>query len=248
MLRRPLVLGPLLLLTWPCLAADRGPQPPCGGSAVWPPFTPPGRPPATQSWNESELQRLGWSPPDCLGWRPERTKLVAALAGEFVSAEPLDRLLDRFGDFSSYKSIQYWSVTRQQWQPLVIAAGLLGRAPPATNLAAADFKPGASYNYFEQGRLGTTNYLMTVRERSGDRVVLISQNTTPIATFLGTLFEPGALEAAMILDRHGPDRWGCWQATRAGVGAGLLATSSPESYVNRLSALFGYIAGRATTR
>jgi len=248
MLRRPLVLGPFLLLTWPCLAADRAPQPPCGGSAVWPPFTPPGRPPATQSWNESELQRLGWSPPDCLGWRPERTKLVAALAGEFVSTEPLDRLLDRFGDFSSYKSIQYWSVTRQQWQPLVTAAGLLGRAPPATNLAAADFKPGASYNYFEQGRLGTTNYLMTVRERSGDRVVLISQNTTPITTFLGTLFEPGALEAAMILDRHGPDRWGCWQATRAGVGSGMLATSSPESYVNRLSALFGYIAGRATTR
>jgi hypothetical protein len=173
---------------------------------------------------------------------------VAALAGEFVSAEALDGLLDRLGDFTSYKSIQYWSVTRQQWQPLVTAAGLLGRAPPATNLTAADFKPGASYNYFERGRLGTTNYLLTVRERSADSVVLISQNTTPVDTFFGTLFEPGALEAAVILARHGPDRWGCWQATRAGGGAGMLATSSPDSYVNRLSALFGYLAGRATTR
>ena len=194
------------------------------------------------------MQRLGWSPPDCLGWRPERTKMVAALAGEFTSAEPLDRLLDRFGGFTSYRSIQYWSVTRQQWLPLVTAAGLLGRAPPAANLTAADFRPGASYNYFEQDRLGTTNYLLAVRERSADRVVLVSQNTTPISTFLGTLFEPGALEAAVILDRHGPDRWGCWQATRAGAGAGMLATSSPDSYVNRLSALFGFIAGRPTNR
>jgi len=248
MLRRPLIIGPFLLLAWPGRAADRGPQPPCGGASAWPPFTPAGRPPATQIWNESELQRLGWSPPDCLGWRPERTKMVAALAGEFTSAEPLDRLLDRFGDFTSYRSIQYWSVTRQQWQPLVTAAGLLGRAPPAANLTAADFRPGASYNYFEQGRLGTTNYLLAVRERSADRVVLVSQNTTPISTFLGTLFEPGALEAAVILDRHGPDRWGCWQATRAGAGAGMLATSSPDSYVNRLSALFGFIAGRPTNR
>lgn len=248
MLRRPFVLGSLLLVPWSGQAADRGPQPPCRGAATWPAFAPPDRPPATQVWGESELQRLGWPPPDCLGWRPGRSKLVAALAGEFVSAEPIDRLLDRFGDFASYKSIPYWSVTRQQWQPLVTAAGLLGHAPPTTNLTAADFRLGASYNYFEQDRLGTTNYLLTVRERSADRVVLVSQNITPITTFLGTLFEPGALEAAMILDRHDPDRWGCWQATRAGAGAGMLATSSPESYVNRLSALFGFIAARATNR
>src|SRR5215475_4053490 len=174
MLRRPFVLASFLLVPWSSRAADRGPQPPCNGAATWPAFAAPDRSPVTQVWSESELQRLGWSPPNCLGWRPGRTKLVAALAGEFLSTQPLDRLLDRFGDFASYKSIQYWSVTRAQWQPLVESAGLLGRAPPATNLAAADFRPGASYNYFEQGRLGTTNYLLTVRERSADRVVLVS--------------------------------------------------------------------------
>src|SRR5215831_12156855 len=105
MLRRPLVLGSLLLLARPSRAAERGPQPPCGAAAASPPFSPPGQSPATQIWAESDL-----------------------------------RLLDRFGDFASYKSIQYWSVTRQQWQPLVAAAGLLGRAPPATNLAAANFR------------------------------------------------------------------------------------------------------------
>ena len=78
--------------------------------------------------------------------------------------------------------------------------------------------------------------------------MLVSQNTTPIHTFLGTLFEAGALEAAVILDRHGPDRWACWQATRVGAGASMLATNGTESYVNRLSALFGYIAGRPTKR
>ena len=248
MLRRPFVLASLLLSPWASQAAERGPQPPCAGAVAWPTFAPPDQRPATQTWSESELQRLGWSPPDCLGWRADRTRLLAALAGEFVSSEPLERLLDRFGDFTSYKSIQYWSVTRQQWQPLVNAAGLLGRAPPNDNLTAGDFRPGAVYNYFERDRLGTAHYLMTVRERSEDRVVVTSRNTTPIRTFLGTLFEPGALEATAILERHGPDRWGCWQATRAGAGAGMLATAGSESYVNRLTALFGFIARRPPGR
>src|ERR1700736_4093112 len=107
MRRRPLVLAPLLLRPWASRAADRGPQPPCAGAAAWPAFAPPGRPPATQTWSESELQRLGWSPPRGWGWRSDRPRLLAARAGEFVSREPLDRLLDRFGDFASYKSIQY---------------------------------------------------------------------------------------------------------------------------------------------
>src|SRR5690242_12733945 len=207
MRRRPLLLAPLLFSPRASRAADRGPQPPCAGAAAWPAFSPPDRPPATQTWSESELNRLGWSPPDCLGWRSDRTRLLAALAGEFASNETIDLLLDRFGDFARYKSIQYWSVTRQQWQPLVTSAGLLDRAPPNTNLTASDFRPGAAYNYFEEGRLGTTNYLMIVRERGSDRVVLVSRNTTPIRTFLGTLFEPGALETTAILERHGPDRW-----------------------------------------
>lgn len=248
MRRRPFILAPLVPRSWTSQAADRGPQPPCAGAAAWPAFAPPDRPPATQSWSESELQRLGWSPPDCLGWRSDRPRLLAALAGEFTSSEPLDQLLDRFGDLASYKSIQYWSVTRQQWQPLVVSAGLLGRAPPKTSLTASDFQPGAAYDYFEQDRLGITHYLMTVRERSHDRVVVTSLNTTSIRMFLGTLFEPGALEATVILERHGPDRWGCWQATQAGAGAGMLAIGGSESYVNRLAALFGFIARRPTGR
>jgi hypothetical protein len=185
-----------------------------------------------------------WSPPSCLGWQAGRTRLVVALAGEFIFTEPIDRLLDRLGDFATYKSILYWSVTRQQWYPLVISAGLLDHVPPKTNLTASDFRPGATYDYFEQDRLGTVHYLMMVLERSDDRVVLVSRNTTSIRTFVGTLFEPGALEETMILERHGPDRWGCWQATRAGAGAGMLAISGSDSYVNRLAALFGYIARR----
>lgn len=249
MRRRPFVLAvPFLLRSWASQGAEHGPQPPCAGVAASPAFAPPDRPPATLIWSESELQRLNWSPPDCLGWGAARTRLVVALAGEFTFIGSLDQLLDRFGDFATYKSIQYWSVTRQQWQPLVISAGLVGHEPPKTNLTASDLRPRASYEYFEQDRLGTVHYLMTVLERSEGHVVLVSRNTTAIHTFLGTLFEPGALEATMILERHGPDRWGCWQATRAGAGAGMLAISGPDSYVNRLAALFGYIAQRPVAR
>lgn len=86
--------------------------------------------------------------------------------------------------------------------------------------------------------------VMVVLERSQDRVVLVSRNATSIRTFLGALFEAGALEATMILSVVAPIAGAAGKRTRAGASAGMPAISGSDSYLNRLVALFGYIAQR----
>jgi hypothetical protein len=107
-----------------------------------------------------------------------------------------------------------------------------------------DFRLGATYDYFEQDRSGTVHSVMVVLERSQDRVVLVSRNATSIRTFLGALFEAGALEATMILSVVAPIAGAAGKRTRAGASAGMPAISGSDSYLNRLVALFGYIAQR----
>src|SRR5206468_12441287 len=68
------------------------------------------------------------------------------------------------------------------------------------------------------------------------RVVLASENVTPIRVALLTAFEPGALQSVTFLDKRGPGVWGYYQMIRAGEGSSVVALGSDASYVNRLAA------------
>ena len=220
--------------------------PPCEGPPV-PAYTPAGQPPATDVWSRGELTRSGWQAATCLNWGTSSTKLAAALAGEFRFAGPLDDLADRLVRFSALKSVRYWSVSRQAWQPLVSDSGTLdgpdgkGRADPA----AAELTPGRSFYYFEVSH-GRAVYRMTVRERTAERLVVSTENVTPIHVGILTAFEPGALQSVIFLDKRGPGLWGYYQTIRATEGASAIALGSDASYVNRLAALYRHMAGIPT--
>jgi hypothetical protein len=211
-----------------------------------PRYTQPGEPPALQVWDEAALRADRWSPPACLRWTGG-TRLAAALAGEFVSNDGLDGLLIRIGALSRYKSIRYWSGTSQTWQPLVADAGLLGTFG-ATDLAPADFVPGRAHEYFQVDGAARSTYRITVLERGADRIVLASENTCAIRLGFVTLFEPGALQWVVFLERSRPGVWRYFQAIRAGQGANALATNVPAAYLNRLSALYRYVAALPSAR
>lgn len=85
-------------------------------------------------------------------------------------------------------------------------------------------------------------------ERTPERVVLASENATPIRMMLLTAFEPGALQSVIFLDTRGPGRWSYYQIIRAGPGASSMALGSATSYVNRSAALYRYVAGIPTDR
>jgi hypothetical protein len=231
----------LFLLALPAgsLAAD-GPQPPCGSPPL-PAFAPPGQPPAVRSWSESELAAAGWQPATCLGWTQGRSRMVAALAAEFTERGPIDSVLARLGAFSAYKTISYWSASRHSWQKLVDAAGLVegGR-----DLAPAALVPGRTHHYFEEDRAGRTTYRLSVLEHSERRAVIEIENSSAISLSLLPLFPPGALQSTMFLERSGADRWAWYHAVHAGEGASLLAANGAASTINRMTALYLYMAGQ----
>lgn len=242
-LRRLAVLA-LLLVPVPALAQGL-PQPPCGQAAE-PAFGPPGQPPAVRMWSEGEL--AGWAPPACLGWTGGRTRMAGAIAGAFVFAGTLDALLDRLGDFSRYRSISYWSTTRGAWQPLVGDAGLVGAADGVRDLAGRDFQRGASFSYFEDGHAGRTVHSLTVLDRSESRVVVAMANRTAIRLGPLALFDPGALQTVLFLERREDGRWTYYEVVRAGEGTSALALTSPRSYLNRMMAFFGFLSGQPAAR
>lgn len=235
----------LLLLLVPPAAQAEGPplQPPCGGPSQ-PAAAATDRPPAIAVWNEQALRKAGWRPPACLNWTSERTRLAIALAGDFRFAGTVDDLLARLGAFSAYKSIRYWSVSRHGWQDLVSEAARVG----GPDLAASDLVAGSSFDYFENDLAGRTVYRLKVLERTPERVVLASENVTPLRMLLLTAFDPGALQSVTFLDKRGPDLWSYYQIIRAGQGASSMALGSEASYVNRSAALYRYVAGIPTDR
>jgi len=221
--------------------------PPCDSSPV-PAYAPAGQPPATDVWSASDLARTSWQAAPCLNWGASRTKLAAALAGEFRFAGSVDDLAVRLAHISSLKSVRYWSVSHKAWQPLVSDSGLLdgpdgkGRADPASG----ELVPGSSFVYFEVSHGARTVYRMTVRERTAERLVVSTENVTPIRVGILTAFEPAAMQTVIFLDRRGSGVWGYYQTLRATEGASVIALGSDASYVNRLAALFRYTAGIPT--
>jgi len=203
--------------------------PPCESPPV-PAYAPAGQPPATDVWSASELARSGWQAAPCLHWGASRTKLAAALAGEFSFAGSVDDLAARLAHISALKSVRYWSVSRQSWQPLVTDAGALdgpegkGRPDPV----ASELTPSSSFTYFEVSH-GRTVYRMAVLERTAERLVASTENVTPIRIGILSTFDPGTMQSVIFLDKRGSGTWGYYQTIRATEGASALALGSNAS-------------------
>ena len=80
-------------------------------------------------------------------------------------------------------------------------------------------------------------------ERGDRRAVIEIENTSAISLSLLPLFPPGALQSTIFLERSGADRWAWYHAVHAGEGAGLLAANGTASTLNRMTALYLYMAG-----
>jgi hypothetical protein len=224
------------------------PQPPCDGT-TFPNYSPVERTPAVAVWRTNELTRAGWKPPACLGWSGT-SQSAAVLAAEFRFAGSTEELLTRFGALASYPSIKYWSTTSKGWYPLVTSAGVVAGPAGASTKAsfdATDLMVGKDNYYFETSRQSErTVYRLRVLALTASRAVMASENVSPIRAFGFTLFEPSALQYVTFFDKHGADSWGYYQIVRTGEGTSRLAGGNEASYLNRLAALYRYMAGIPT--
>jgi hypothetical protein len=219
------------------------PRPPCEGAVPVPAYAAPQASPAVRAWTDP-----AWTPPACLGWPPGRSKLIVALAGSFPHAGEAQTLLARFGAVSSLRGLRYWSVTDKAWRELITdGAALTGPEPGRRrpDFSPAELETGATV-YFEQeeGRSsGPVVYRLRVLEAGTARVVIATENVTPIRAFLVTLFPPGSLRATYLLERRAPELWAFYGITTTTTEASALASVSPPSYINRAAALYGHFAG-----
>jgi hypothetical protein len=236
-----IILSLLVLPMGTASAQEQVLRPPCRTIPV--PQFPSNDGSSVSMWRERELRAVSWVPANCLTWRG-RTRLAGALAGTFTFAGGMDRLLNRLGAFSDYKLISYRS-HMGDLRPLVHEAGLMRSSSPSVgaDLVAKDFVQGRIYGYFQIDSAGRrTTYQMTILERSASRIALGIENTSPISFAFVSLFDPGALQSVLFLERIGPDRWHYYHAIRAGDGASVLALSDSAAYSYRLRAIFNYVA------
>jgi hypothetical protein len=245
---RWLILPLALAFLAPGAAFAVGPQAPCAGSPV-PAFGAVDGPPQIGVWSRAELRRDGWQPPACLGWQGD-SRLVAALAARFRSPLSLDALAERLTAVSHHRDIRFWAVTRREWRPLVTQSWALerpdamARRPDPT---AAELVPGRDFYYAEDAEIGgRAIWRLRIVERGDRRLVVTTENVTAIKVALVTIFEPGALQVATVLQQDGPGTWDLYEITRAAAESSSLVAGYGSSYVNRLEALRRYLAGLPT--
>ncbi|MDA0786673.1 MAG: hypothetical protein O3B37_10335 [Proteobacteria bacterium] len=233
----------ILALFVPQVSAQ--PVPPCanGQAETTPAYGKIGADPAVQVWQDIELS----DPAGCLGALAGRSALVIALAGQFDGRVSRDDIVARIGEISATQGLVYWSITDQEWRPLVTEA--YGLEAPDSDVARPDFTALELLRghplYFMQNdsrSSGPNSYSLTVREMGPDRFVAAITNVTTIRFAFVTLFEPEALVSQHFFDRTAQGTWGYYgiSVARSGIGA-----TNTKSFVNRAAAFYRFLIGVA---
>jgi hypothetical protein len=231
------VLGLVLGCRAAYSAIDVGPRAPCGREEPVPTYAAVAELPNVQTWKGVSLER-----PDCLPWPRDRFRLVVALAGSFNHNGDGASLLERFGAISKMRGIPYWSVTERASRVLIKDAFALDGPDPSSrryDFKPEEMKPGTEFYFAEEdNRSGMVVYRMQVLEAGPNRVVVTTENATPVRRFGLTLFPPQSLRAAYFVQRRDFDVWTFYGLSANGEEASALASSSEASYVNRATALY----------
>jgi len=238
----------VVLIAMPARAGDDAPRLPCG-VAPQPSWAEPGQPPTVQAWRGAAAR--GWVAPACTGWSASAADILVAVAGSFRHDGDIDVLLARIGAISAKSNVRYWSTTEKRWQPLVTEAFALN-GPDAT-LRREDFTPahfvkGQMLHYAQSDNRssGKTIYGERVLQADRDRLVVVTENLTPVKMTLITLFDTGDMQSAYFLERRSPGVWNFYSLTRTRMASRLMPIGSDASYINRAVAFYRLVAAIPT--
>lgn len=222
-----------------------GLPPPCA-LPDWPPSAIAGAPPTVATWTLAQLPRE-WVPQSCVGWDVRRFTSFAVVVGTF-QAEGIEAVLERIGAISAYKGMRYWSVSDRRLEPLVTDA--FSVETPGPNNRRPDFTPNEmqvdrDLFFVEHDNRSSDPVIYRIRvvERSADHVVVDIANANKVRALLMTLFEPGDLRTSLFIYGSQDGTWTCYALSgfHPTMLTGLL--DKHKSYLNRLIALYGHIAG-----
>ncbi len=225
-------------------AAD-GPIAPCDPSvaATLPAFA---DPPNARNWHPGDLAP-NWSAPVCMSWAAEHWSVLTAFAGSFKFDGTADDLLLRFGAFSTWRGIQYWSVTDKRWDTLIADAAALEGSNPGNrrvDFSLAELKSGAPLYLVQQDNRSSDAvvYRMNVDATGPDRIVITVENISPVSVFIFTMFDAGDLKSTYVFERLSPSLWGYYSLSGAREGLAFIGNHD-GSYLNRALAIYRHLAG-----
>jgi len=218
------------------------PRPPCGDDDPVPAYGE-ANDPAIESWSKVE-----WAAPACLAWSGSRYRFVIAIAGR-IEASDATALRSRLGAISTSRGLLYWSVTEGAWRALIKDAAALSSARGGRrgDFAPAELREGATLHFVEEDNRSEepVTYAMHVLESKPGRIVVETENVTPIKALLATVFPPGTLRTAYIMTRIDSHTWGFYEISAATERASGLVSLGRTSYENRARAFFAHFAGVA---
>jgi len=137
-----------------------------------------------------------------------RSQSVEAIAATFRFSGTEADLLAHIGNLALHSTIKYWSMTQGGWRPLIESAEVVADATGrqvGTALAPGDFAVGKTNYYAESvSYSGRTIYRLRTLSRSMDRIIIATENVSPIRVWGLTMFEPEALQSVIFLEGHVP--------------------------------------------
>ncbi len=194
------------------------------------------------SWPE-----LAELPVDCLLTLDAPAPLAVALAGRFTHEGTLDELAARLGAVSTTVDLPYWSVTDEDWKPLVSEATALGSADASDarpDFDAAEVRSGDTLHFAQNDTRswGDNVYRLRALETATDRLVVDTANLSAIRLGPVTLFGPEAVESVQFVERLDGSTWGYY-------GLAVIRDTAFEarekSLINRQAALYRLLVGEA---
>jgi hypothetical protein len=243
MARRVRLAAAALVLLGPTSAYAAGatvPRPPCRDGDPLPAYGEVNDP-AIESWS-----KLEWAAPACLAWSDSRYRFVIAVAGR-MEAPNAAAVLSRLGAVSTTRGLLYWSVTEGAWRVLIKdAAALSGpQGDRRDDFAPAELREGGTFYFVEEDNRSEepVTYAMHVLESKPGRILVETENVTPIKALLATVFPPGTLRTAYIMTRIDSHTWGFYEISAATERASGLVSLGKTSYENRARAFFAHFAG-----
>ena len=242
--RLALVLVALLAPT-AIAAAPGGPVAPCGPtqSPSVPQF---GDPPNAGNWHPADLAS-SWVPAPCTNWAAARFTVLTALAGRFAFAGSADDLLLRFGAFSAWRGIQYWSVTDGRWNTLVVDASALegpSAARRRSDFTLGELKSGLDLYFMQEDNRSSDKvvYRMKVQAVDAGRLIITVENESAVFQFIFTIFDVGDIKSTYVFERLSPAIWGYYSLSGVREGLALIGNHD-SSYLNRSLAIYRHLAG-----
>ncbi len=239
MMHRPVFLLAAALCTV-ALAADSGPQPPCGNAPL-PAYPEAIGTPAVKVWSGAD-----WSPPTCIAWQASPSATLVATVARFRVTGGVEGLRRRIGAVSEMSGLRYWSTSHHEWQPLIIEAyALTGvEGERRKDFALDEIAAGRSLDVLQEDNLlGKATYEMRMASAAADRLVFATENKTTIRYFGLPLFQPGEIQSICFLDRESKDVWRYYNLARMAKQASILTMGQDASLINRAVAFYRYLAG-----